>query len=268
MPFTNPIVAGTTLIRTAIKSPNYVAGVSGWAINKDGSAEFNDVTVRGELLVSDSGGSYVRIYNDGVFGAIIAMQPPDKVGHTYFPAVISSALDVDDPELIIEGPTGGGGEVSKIIIDSDVLNVGGVLEASRQVAQGDLTAVSAFVAAETSVLSAGGTFKADSSYKITFTGSHVVAGAVSDTVIRFKNGGQQLSVERFPARVVGRTYGADWTAYFQVGAATIARTISLTLQNVDAGATSAISASATSVAELVIEYDGINTKHPNSPVLT
>jgi hypothetical protein len=33
----------------ALKSPNFVAGVSGWSINRDGSAEFNNVTVRGEV---------------------------------------------------------------------------------------------------------------------------------------------------------------------------------------------------------------------------
>jgi len=49
MPFRNSVVGGTTLVRPAIKSPNYVPGVSGWSINIDGSAEFNDVDVRGTL---------------------------------------------------------------------------------------------------------------------------------------------------------------------------------------------------------------------------
>ena len=49
MAFVNNVVAGTTLVRDAIKSPNYVPGTSGWTINKDGSAEFSDVIVRGEL---------------------------------------------------------------------------------------------------------------------------------------------------------------------------------------------------------------------------
>ncbi len=51
MPFKNPILAGTELIREAIESPNYVAGVSGWSINRDGTADFNDVTTRGTLIV-------------------------------------------------------------------------------------------------------------------------------------------------------------------------------------------------------------------------
>lgn len=55
--FTDSIVAGIgSLIRTFIKSPNFVTGVSGWSINKDGSAEFNNVTVRGTVEVDASVG--------------------------------------------------------------------------------------------------------------------------------------------------------------------------------------------------------------------
>lgn len=50
MPFSNPITGGQgALIRPAIKSPNYVPNVSGWSINRDGSAEFNNVVVRGNI---------------------------------------------------------------------------------------------------------------------------------------------------------------------------------------------------------------------------
>jgi len=51
MPFQNPIVAGTTLVRQAVQSRNYVAGVSGWRIGADGSSEFNSGTFRGDLIV-------------------------------------------------------------------------------------------------------------------------------------------------------------------------------------------------------------------------
>ena len=63
VPFTNPIIAGLTLIRTAIRSPNYVANVSGWSINKDGSAEFNDVVIRGTVV---AGGGAVTLNSTGV----------------------------------------------------------------------------------------------------------------------------------------------------------------------------------------------------------
>ena len=61
MPFTNPIVAGEDLIRSGIRSPNYVAGTggapgTGWRIAQDGSAEFSNLTVRGN--VSGSVGAF------------------------------------------------------------------------------------------------------------------------------------------------------------------------------------------------------------------
>ena len=53
MRFQDPIVGGSTLIRPAIQSPDYVAGVSGWAIKRDGPAEFYSVTMRGSWIVTD-----------------------------------------------------------------------------------------------------------------------------------------------------------------------------------------------------------------------
>lgn len=51
MAFRNSILAGEELVRSGIRSENYVAGVSGWRIGRDGSAEFLDATVRGSLIV-------------------------------------------------------------------------------------------------------------------------------------------------------------------------------------------------------------------------
>lgn len=52
--FQNPIVGGQgTLLRNAIKSPDYVPGVSGWSINKDGTAEFNEGKFRGAVLIGN-----------------------------------------------------------------------------------------------------------------------------------------------------------------------------------------------------------------------
>jgi hypothetical protein len=51
--FRNPIVgAGGALVRPAIKSPNYVPGVSGWQIGRDGTAELNDAIIRGLLIAA------------------------------------------------------------------------------------------------------------------------------------------------------------------------------------------------------------------------
>lgn len=61
--FANQIVGGSsTLERQAIKSPNYSAGSAGWTINKDGSAEFNNATFRGTVVIS-SGGQSLFVYS-------------------------------------------------------------------------------------------------------------------------------------------------------------------------------------------------------------
>lgn len=85
--FENPVVAGTTLIREAIISPDYVPGVSGWAIFADGTAEFNDATMRGAIeagggtVLLDSGGVYVRNserqYDINGVGGFLARNYPD-----------------------------------------------------------------------------------------------------------------------------------------------------------------------------------------------
>jgi hypothetical protein len=65
MEFGNPILSGTTLIRDAIKSEGYVPGVSGWSINRDGTAEFQDIVARGDIFATgldvDVNGEHIEI---------------------------------------------------------------------------------------------------------------------------------------------------------------------------------------------------------------
>lgn len=75
MAFRNAILAGIKLIREAIQSPNYVAGTSGWSINQDGSAEFSDITLRGDgvgdtVIVGPAGGPQVQVGSTSTFGYI------------------------------------------------------------------------------------------------------------------------------------------------------------------------------------------------------
>ncbi len=53
MAFTDPILSGTELVRSAITSDDYVPGTSGWAIHKNGAAEFANATVRQTLTVGN-----------------------------------------------------------------------------------------------------------------------------------------------------------------------------------------------------------------------
>src|SRR6266536_2340006 len=63
MGFSNPILGGTVLVRPAIKSPNYVPGVAGWSINRDGSAEFQNLISRGTIIAGAPNGKRIVIDN-------------------------------------------------------------------------------------------------------------------------------------------------------------------------------------------------------------
>ncbi len=63
---------GEVTIRGSVSSSNYVVGKTGWAINNDGTAEFNDIVARGSVITNDggivsSGGSGVNLQKDTSF---------------------------------------------------------------------------------------------------------------------------------------------------------------------------------------------------------
>lgn len=94
MPFGQPIVGGIVLVRPAIQSPDYQPGLSGWSINYDGSAEFNNITVRGTLNVTDPDGSYVKIYDERPGdGAIIEFHLPTAAGINQTPGFVQTGVD-------------------------------------------------------------------------------------------------------------------------------------------------------------------------------
>ena len=112
MPFENEIAGGQgTITRPRLKSENYVPGTSGWAIMRDGSAEFTGaVIVGGDLLVSDPDGSYVHIFdeNPGV-GAVIAYKPADQLGHVFAEGQLKTAWTGDAGYMSLTGPSQDGG---------------------------------------------------------------------------------------------------------------------------------------------------------------
>jgi hypothetical protein len=72
------------LVIPQVQSPNFVTGVSGWIIRKDGSAEFNNVVIRDGEIISGT-----NLYYSGppAFGNLIAAITPlagtDPYGNTY-----------------------------------------------------------------------------------------------------------------------------------------------------------------------------------------
>ena len=94
--FGNPIVGGTALRIPAIQSPNYSPGVAGWIISIDGSAEFNNLTVRGtfqgvDFIINMSG---IFLYSStpaagNLIGSWAAAAGTDAYGNKYDQGVIS-----------------------------------------------------------------------------------------------------------------------------------------------------------------------------------
>lgn len=86
--FEQPITAGTVLIRSDIRSQNFVAGSAGWRIEADGDAEFNSVIIRGGTVVSG-----LALYYNGTPAAgnlvmsISATAGVDSFGNAYVAGV-------------------------------------------------------------------------------------------------------------------------------------------------------------------------------------
>jgi hypothetical protein len=91
MGFRNEIIGGAAaLIRAAIKSPDYVLGSAGWSINKDGTAEFNNLTVRGTFngtdYVLNSSGAFFYSPSEGAGNLVASIAPApgtDSFGNFY-----------------------------------------------------------------------------------------------------------------------------------------------------------------------------------------
>ncbi|MBO2459368.1 hypothetical protein [Actinomadura violacea] len=112
--FANAIIGGAeALIRKAMRSPNYVPASEGWTVNKDGSAEFNDVAVRGSVDVGTAT-QYTKIYNapapiDGpaiVFNSDSTTYPDDGYIRALSagPGTAYAALEISTPAGVGQDP--------------------------------------------------------------------------------------------------------------------------------------------------------------------
>lgn len=111
MTFQNSVVGGVSLVRPAIQSPNFVAGSTGWQVNVDGSAEFNDVIIRGGTTVSGT-----SLYYNGtpalgnLILSISAAASTDTYGNAYPQGLgvfgSDGELTADGSTLTVEGTNG------------------------------------------------------------------------------------------------------------------------------------------------------------------
>ncbi len=129
--FGNAVVGGLgKLVREFIRSANYVAGVSGWTINRDGSAEFNNGTFRVGVIVGTAGNPQVIITTSGSDGVI---QFPSGAAYELTAAELVAAaggspafisLDVFGPVVNVAG------HKSQVIVELNSGNASGTSEAN------------------------------------------------------------------------------------------------------------------------------------------
>jgi hypothetical protein len=128
MDSSDPIAAGDgSLIYPALKSPNYVAGSTGWFLDRDGNIELNDAVVRGELRVEDPNGSYILI--DATAGTtFIDMQPPQNLSQTTFPGTLTTVSfpGLDEASMILYSPIFTGQAQSFIELYSNLATDAGI----------------------------------------------------------------------------------------------------------------------------------------------
>ena len=84
-PFPEQVAPGGILVYPQIQSPDYVTGVSGWAIFRDGSVEFNNGVFRGQII---DGGMFVYSGTPGLGNPPVAWMTSasaDPYGNTVEP---------------------------------------------------------------------------------------------------------------------------------------------------------------------------------------
>lgn len=83
----NPVVGGTTIRIPAIQSPNYVAGVSGWIVRANGTAEFQGLTITGGTVVMGGSGAILMYSGTPAAGNLVLSIAPvagtDAFGNAY-----------------------------------------------------------------------------------------------------------------------------------------------------------------------------------------
>lgn len=110
MSFENPIVGGTVLRIPAIQSPNYVPGVSGWAIFQNGNAEFDNITIRGQFegtdFVIDNAGIF--FYNGTPAAGNLLISIANTAGTDAFTNTYPEGISISqNGESVVLGLTGG-----------------------------------------------------------------------------------------------------------------------------------------------------------------
>nr|DAP15052.1 MAG TPA: tail protein [Bacteriophage sp.] len=108
---------GEVTIRGSVSSGNYVEGKTGWAINNNGTAEFNDIVARGSVITNDGGiasSGGVRFWAGGSYNEresapwIVYSDGSMKATQGEFSGVFSGTVDIGNIKIADPSSTAGG----------------------------------------------------------------------------------------------------------------------------------------------------------------
>lgn len=137
MGFNNPIIGGGgALVYPSIHSPDYVPGVSGWSINKDGSAEFNSIISIGPISVEDGDGDTLASIdsNGNVTGQTINGVVDVVLAGTSLDTLLSGLIDPDPWHQMtllngaVSGSAGNAYPSYRMSDTENIVYIGGVVE--------------------------------------------------------------------------------------------------------------------------------------------
>jgi hypothetical protein len=286
--WSDPIAAADgSLIFPAIKSPNFVTGVMGWYLDRNGNIELNNAVVRGELDVVGTNGAYVKIYNFGGVDPLIQLKPAaSNVGDYsqigFINTSTSNGASNHYGDLVI-GPPGFGSagfldiagdsaegaksyanffhlDIQKNSVDMGGGRVTGIDTATSSAAIGNT---------ETVVLTIPSyTYQAGRAYSIEFTGLVVasVAGNMPTMRTRKTNPAGQRFTNGSPYCGTTSPTTGDFRSMFTVGASNVTASLVLTIQG-SATFNATLFGSATTTTSLDVYDIGVAADHPNIPVL-
>jgi hypothetical protein len=96
MQFQDDLAAGIVLVRPALRSPNYQAGIQGWNVGIDGDAEFNNVVVRGTVVARNAAGASATLTPNAPSGIAAAAAPGLQLSMPSGDVTPASLTEFDD----------------------------------------------------------------------------------------------------------------------------------------------------------------------------
>ena len=156
--------ANIVLVNNIISSNNYVTGVSGWAINSNGTAEFANTSIRGAIVANSVSTPGIVISNTGNLTANnFALYSNGQIQNGNFSVSPSGVL------------TATGATISGNVDASEVSTPGVNIDSA-----GNLTAPNFALYANGAIYGSGGNFQVNTSGNLTATGANI-SGTISST---------------------------------------------------------------------------------------